>query len=112
MAYDAKDPDTIKAVKAAVAPPAPQAPVAPKENAVAPVDYPLVLLRFFRDLNDAQRLAILVKLGALPTDWSQTSSHALERQIVDALVLGGRIEELKLAIEEQRVQNGQKGIAT
>ena len=96
----------------AVAPPAPQVPIAPKENAVAPVDYPLVLLRFFRDLNDAQRLAVLVKLGALPADWSQTSSHALERQIVDALVLGGRIEELKLAIQEQRVQNGQKGIAT
>jgi predicted phosphodiesterase len=99
-------------VAAPLAPLAPQAPIAPKEDAVAPADYPLVLLRFFRDLTDAQRLAVLVKLGALPADWSQASSHALERQIVDALVLGGRIEELRLEIEEQRRQDGQKGAAT
>lgn len=73
----------------------------PKEDAVVPVDYPLLLLRFFRDLSDAQRLAVLVKLGALPPNWSQASSHSLERQIVDALVLGGRIDELKCVIEEQ-----------
>ena len=72
------------------------------ENAVVPADYPLVLLRFFRDLSEGQRLAVLVKLGALPANWSEASSHALERQILDALVLAGRIEELKQAVEDLR----------
>jgi len=73
-----------------------------EEDAVVPADYPLVLLRFFRDLTDGQRLAVLVKLGGLPPNWSDASSHALERQILDALVLAGKIEELKQAIDEQR----------
>jgi 3',5'-cyclic AMP phosphodiesterase CpdA len=72
-----------------------------REDAVVPADYPLVLLRFFRDLSDGQRLAVLVKLGALPANWSEASSHALERQILDALVLAGRIEQVKQAIEEE-----------
>jgi predicted MPP superfamily phosphohydrolase len=79
-----------------------------REDDVVPADYPLVLLRFFRDLSEGQRLEVLVKLGALPAHWSETSSHALERRILDALVVAGRIEELKHAIEEQRkpIQRG------
>lgn len=83
-----------------------------KEDAVVPADYSLVLLRFFRDLSDGQRLAVLVKLGVLPTSWSEASSHALERQILDALVLAGRIEDLKQAIEEQRKPIQKEGDAT
>ena len=79
-----------------------QNPESTEENAMVPSDYPLVLLRFFRDLTDGQRLAVLVKLGGLPPNWSEASSHALERKILDALVLAGRIEEVKHAIEEQR----------
>jgi len=82
------------------------------EEVMIPADYSLVLLRFFRDLSDGQRLAVLVKLGALPIDWSETSSHALERQVLDALVRAGRTEELKQAIEEQQVLNQKKGDAT
>jgi hypothetical protein len=83
-----------------------------REDAVVPADYPLVLLRFFRDLSDGQRLAVLVELGALPANWSEASSHALERQILDALVLAGRIEELKQAIEVQRKPVPKEGDAT
>lgn len=79
------------------------------EDAVVPADYPLVLLRFFRDLSDGQRLAVLVNLGALPADWPEGSSHALQRQILDALVVAGRIAELTQAIEQQRNPNQEGG---
>jgi len=82
------------------------------EDAVTPADYPLVLLRFFRDLSEGQRLAVLVELGALPANWSEASSHALERQILDALVLDGRIEEIKRAIEVQQKQIHKEGGTT
>jgi predicted phosphodiesterase len=72
------------------------------EDSVVPTDYRLVLLRFFRDLNDGQRLAVLVKLGVLPGDWSGSSSHALSRQLFDGLVKKGSIKELEEAIEELR----------
>ena len=77
---------------------------------MTPADYPLVLLRFFRDLSDGQRLAVLVKLGALPAAWSEASSHAMERRILDALVLAGRIEEVKQAIEAQRKPIQKEGV--
>jgi metallophosphoesterase superfamily enzyme len=67
-----------------------------------PPDYPLILLRFFRDLTDAQRIAILVKLDALPADWSESSSHAFERKVLDALVLAGRADAIRSAIKEQQ----------
>jgi predicted phosphodiesterase len=79
------------------------------EDAVTPADYPLVLLRFFRDLSDGQRLAVLVELGALPANWSEASSHALERQILDSLVVAGRIEEVKRAIEVQKKRIQKEG---
>jgi len=79
------------------------------EDAVTPGDYPLVLLRFFRDLSDGQRLAVLVELGALPANWSEPSSHALERQILDALVMAGRIEEVKRAIDVQKERIQKEG---
>jgi calcineurin-like phosphoesterase family protein len=72
-----------------------------KEESSVPKGYPQVLLRFFRDLRDGQRLAVLVKLGALPADWSEASTHALERQILDGLIITGRIEELKKAMDDE-----------
>jgi predicted phosphodiesterase len=62
--------------------------------------YPLLLLRFFRDLSSGQRLAILVKLGALPDDWAEPMTHALERRLLDSLNQAGRLEELTRNIDE------------
>ena len=67
-----------------------------------PPGYALTLLRFFRDLSDAQRVAVLVTMNALPPTWSEASSHALERRVLDSLVVSGRLEELKRTIDEQR----------
>lgn len=76
---------------------------------LVPDDYPLTLLRFFRDLSDGQRIAVLVTMNALPADWSETSSHVLERRILDSLVLSGRLEELMRAIDEQQSKAGGGG---
>lgn len=73
-----------------------------KDKIIVPDEYPMILLRFFRDLTDGQRLAVLVNLNALPANWSEESSHAMQRQILDALVKKGRLDEVKAAIENER----------
>jgi predicted phosphodiesterase len=73
-----------------------------KDKIVVPDEYPLILLWFFRDLTDGQRLSVLVRLNALPANWSEESSHAMQRQILDALVKKGRLNEVKVAIENER----------
>ena len=60
--------------------------------------YPLLLLRFFRDISPAQRMSILVSLGALPPDWTGTLSESFERKAFDTLVKEGRSEELQSAL--------------
>lgn len=67
--------------------------------------YPLVLLRFFRDLLPDQRIAVLVKLGALPNEWHDSLTHNIERQLIDALVRSGQIDEIEAAIDEIQTQN-------
>ena len=64
--------------------------------------YALALLHFFRDLSPAQRMAIFVKLGAIPNDWSGTLTQAIERRMFDNLDRAGRIEELIGAIKDVR----------
>jgi hypothetical protein len=46
-------------------------------------EFPLLLLRFFRDLTGAQRLAVLIRIGALPEDWTEPLSHSMERTAID-----------------------------
>lgn len=62
-------------------------------------EFALVLLRFFRDLSPGQRVRVLVRLGALPDDWSEELSHGIERQVVDQLESRGRLNELSTAID-------------
>lgn len=69
--------------------------------------FPLLLLRFFRDLSPAQRLAVLVKLKALPDDWSDSLTHLIERRVVDGLANSSRLDDLEAAINEIQVQDGQ-----
>ncbi len=54
-------------------------------------NYQYVLLRFFRDLNSRQRLAILIELGSLPKDWSGSITHTVERLALDMLYKNGEI---------------------
>ncbi|WDH19921.1 metallophosphoesterase [Pseudomonas chlororaphis] len=57
-------------------------------------------LRFFRDLNEAQRLKILIDLADLPPDVSQKLDHTLERAFFARILTKGRGKELAAAIEK------------
>jgi predicted phosphodiesterase len=57
-----------------------------------------LLLRYFRDLNETQRLAILVELSLLPSEWKGPLSHVLERRCLDRARVKGRLTELEAAI--------------
>ena len=56
--------------------------------------YSLLLLYFFRDISQVQRLNILTKLGALPPEWKGSMSESLQRQAFDRLVAAGRSKDL------------------
>lgn len=71
-------------------------------GAVVTDAHALVLLRFFRDLSSAQRITILVNLGALPEDWDDALTHATERQILDRLLQEGRGDEIGREIKKIR----------
>ena len=65
-----------------------------------PDEYPLLLLRFFRDLSGSQRLSVLVKLGAMPPDWQEPLTHTMERRVLDSLKARGQLDLLKKAMSE------------
>jgi calcineurin-like phosphoesterase family protein len=64
-------------------------------------DFPLQLLRFFRDLTGAQRISVLIKLGALPQNWIEPLNHSAERRALERIRTEKRVGELKSAVDEQ-----------
>ena len=62
--------------------------------------YPLLVLRFFRDISPAQRVGILTSLGALPPNWTGTLSESFERKAFDGLVEAGRSDELWIELRK------------
>lgn len=72
------------------------------EPAVPPeVDgYRVVLLHFFRDLTEGERLRILVELDAIEADSDQRMTQAVERQLLDWLVREGRLQEVEQMIKD------------
>lgn len=70
-------------------------PTVPPED----TGYRLVLLRFFRDLSEGERLTILVELGAIETGSDERITQAVERQLLDWLVREGRIGEVETMID-------------
>lgn len=62
--------------------------------------FPFLLLRFFRDLTDAQRLAVLVETGALPKNWNGALTHPLERRAIDFLKSNGKLDVLEKEIHK------------
>jgi hypothetical protein len=57
-----------------------------------------VLLRFFRDLNEGERLRILVELDAIESGTDERITQAVERQLLDWLVREGRIVAIETMI--------------
>ncbi len=71
----------------------------PSQGTSMSEDPALTLLRFFRDLTPAERIALLVQLQALPSDWDEPLTHTVERTVFDGLIIDGRTAELNSAIE-------------
>ncbi|MFL6388855.1 MAG: metallophosphoesterase [Terriglobales bacterium] len=78
----------------------------PREGIQMDDDFALELLRFFRDLNGAQRLSVLIELGALPSDWSEPLNQSAERRALDRMRVDARLRELKQAIDTRLSSQG------
>jgi len=63
-------------------------------------EFHLVLLKFFRDLSTAERLTVLIELGAIPKNWNDRLSHSLERTIFDKIVKEGKLQEIHEKINQ------------
>jgi hypothetical protein len=73
--------------------------------------YPAILLRFFRDLREGERLKVLTDLGAIQELSDQRINQALERKLLDWLVNQGRLEQIREMIDqmiESRRAGGEK----
>lgn len=66
--------------------------------------FPLLLLRFFRDLSPDQRIAVLVEVDALPDGWEGTLTHNIERRFLEALFKSGQYAEVQDAIDKIQTQ--------
>lgn len=78
-----------------------QSPVSDAEGEMSNL-FDLVLLRFFRDLTEAQRLKVLVELDALPDDWDEDMTLMMERLLVEDLVKHGRLHDLEESIRRNQ----------
>ncbi len=62
-------------------------------------DFRLLLLRFFRDLKEGERLLILAQLEAIDPGSDQRMTQAVERKLLDLLVRSGKLDDLRAAVE-------------
>ena len=60
--------------------------------------YALLLLRFFRDITAAQRLAVLTLFDAIPSNYNGTLNESFQRMAFDAIVRQGRVGDLELEL--------------
>lgn len=64
--------------------------------------YRLLLLRFFRDLTEGERLRILTELVTFPLDSQDHLTHATERRLFDWLIGQGKLEKLQQLVDHYR----------
>jgi calcineurin-like phosphoesterase family protein len=64
--------------------------------------FDLVLLKFFRDLTTAQRLKVLVEIGALPDEWDEDMTLEMELLLVEDLLEQGRLRDFEDAIRRNQ----------
>lgn len=63
-------------------------------------EFQFVLLKFFRDLSSAERLAVLVELDAIPKSYTDRLTHSLERMIFDKIVQEGKLKDIHQKINQ------------
>jgi predicted phosphodiesterase len=61
-------------------------------------EYALLVLRFFRDIEELERLNILYQLKIIPRDFKDAPSHSIQRRFLDKARDVGKIDEIKIAI--------------
>jgi predicted phosphodiesterase len=61
-------------------------------------DYAIVLLRFFRELTEGERLKLLVELDAVSSLMKERLTHTIERRLLEQLIRQGRIGEIESRI--------------
>jgi len=73
-----------------------------KEPEVSPElpGYRLLLLRFFRDLTEGERLKILAQLDAIQVDSDEQMTQAIERHLFDWLIRQGRISDIQNLVDQ------------
>ena len=66
--------------------------------------FPLLLLKFFRDLSSDQRIAVLVEVDALPDGWDGALTHNIERRLLEVLFKSGQYADVQAAIDKIQFQ--------
>jgi hypothetical protein len=64
-----------------------------------------IVFRFFRKLDSAQRLSILVDLGAISEEDADQFNHSLERRVLDRLLASDRANEIEMKINNFLLPN-------
>lgn len=61
-------------------------------------EYALLVLSFFRDIEESERLKLLVELDIIPKTFKGTLTHSIERRFLDKAKQAGKIGEIKKAL--------------
>ena len=79
-----------------------------KEPEVSPElpGYRLLLLRFFRDLTEGERLRILTELDAISLDSEDQMTQATERHLFDWLIRQGNMDGIQRLVDHYIQANG------
>lgn len=80
-----------------------------KEVAQMVDGFQMVLLRFFRELTEGERLKILVELGAVSGSTTERLTQTVERRLLELLVKRGRIMEVSEMIGTLQLERRIKG---
>lgn len=82
-----------------------------REAKVVPMTdgFQMVLLRFFRELTEGERLRILVELGAISGSTTERLTQTVERRLLELLVKRGQIAEVDAMIGTLVAERRMKG---
>lgn len=71
-----------------------------RKEASVPAQFSLLQLRFFRDLSDSQRTAVLVKLNAIPAELDSTLNQSTELRLLSNLQAKNQLDELEALLDK------------
>lgn len=80
---------------------------APINKQVDEIEYQNLYLRFFRDIDNGDRLRILVELDAIPADFVGSFNHETEGKLFRSVVRANRFEELQAKVESVLAEHKQ-----